>query len=774
MKNMKNILIIIAIICIIITLTLIFKNLNLYNNPKSIERFSNINIVGTPRINTIKKPFWYDERYYTLDFKSLIVGNYVIVEGLDMHHSDYAIKLLNSLKKLFELNGNYKYMFKFDLCSDGVSFENKYGDKEMRSGGYEDLYTMEIISNDGKYQPLGRVLEETSKRQCLVFRKELLESLNIRPDSIDKFSGTEKRKPFLYNTNIIWHDGGTRGDVSHGFYGDKKYYSYIHSDSNKVQGTIRRFNNLFFNFLKIPMYDGSQGNYEFLDVAKLKGEMSKSLGGTPIPFYYTLLPESNIIGKDTRNPPLIFKVFKNTKSDGRTTYKFFIERNLNKNHTYIRNNKTEFYIMGVESINSNADLKLYKVDEENLYNLTPQKLEQSTIYKLNNNLHFHNNEYPFFEFELKDKGLSVANANTPDYNMNLNDIGDDGSIGFKSVIGLSGSKLKHFNIDYNKNNLTQRFELELTQSMMEGEEADFEKTKCSILTDMNECKITDDCSVIYPNDYTELQKKEFKMSKDPFCIDRIKFENLCLGKDKKQCVGSCSWYNDYCLNNDLIPKEKPKPREIKIFPNKVEIRMEQNDNFYEVNKLISKLETLNDKLNETDKKRINDLLALVEKNHITVDKLNKELLDIEMSYKFDKQNVENFKNYKVVNSIQNGDELTAIPIDDNLFRLQINDKCLTVYGDKNYKLNNCDSRAHSQNFEIKEVKDYYDAHKHTGVNPNKKHTDVYPYSLIKSSIPPYNCLTVDNEGVSVQECNPNNSNQYWNMKNKVNECVEHR
>lgn len=127
-----------------------------------------------------------------------------------------------------------------------------------------------------------------------------------------------------------------------------------------------------------------------------------------------------------------------------------------------------------------------------------------------------------------------------------------------------------------------------------------------------------------------------------------------------------------------------------------------------------------------------------------------------------------------IKSVDNGETLTINPVGDNKFQIQINDKCLSVYGEKDYQLKPCAVGNYSQYFDRKRIATYGDALYHTNIKPNNEN-NIYPYSFIKSSISPHNCLTVnDNNQVNIVPCDPNNDKSKWNVLDETIHCVQER
>lgn len=168
-------------------------------------------------------------------------------------------------------------------------------------------------------------------------------------------------------------------------------------------------------------------------------------------------------------------------------------------------------------------------------------------------------------------------------------------------------------------------------------------------------------------------------------------------------------------------------------------------------------------------------------------KLNKELL--EQSIK-DKKKAEKLHNqqqekklieYKLnqqkepsiiksVKSNNNNQILSVNPVDLNNYQVFINDKCLTVYDDNKYLLDKCKSSMNmsdSQKFYTNRIYDIYNAKTVTGIQGTK--IVEYPYNILKSKVTDH-CLALDNNGISVTKCHPDDLRQHFKISEEVNEC----
>lgn len=128
---------------------------------------------------------------------------------------------------------------------------------------------------------------------------------------------------------------------------------------------------------------------------------------------------------------------------------------------------------------------------------------------------------------------------------------------------------------------------------------------------------------------------------------------------------------------------------------------------------------------------------------------------------------EGFDNELKIRSIVNSDEISIIPMGNDKFNVQINGKCLTVYGDKDYKLNDC-VKTNSQAFKKHLIRDKYDSKYMIG-KLGSNNVD-YPYEMLSSEIT-NSCLTIDPDGISVQPCIPEDKKQHWISSMNAKKCI---
>ena len=186
------------------------------------------------------------------------------------------------------------------------------------------------------------------------------------------------------------------------------------------------------------------------------------------------------------------------------------------------------------------------------------------------------------------------------------------------------------------------------------------------------------------------------------------------------------------------------------------------------NEFVDALNNLHQASNNYNEKRLKETLLSAERDKQEYRDLMNKQRELDNEIKKESNKVPN-----IINSIKsnfNNQILSLESYDPNNYKVQINDKCLTVYDDNKYTLTNCDksiNMSDSQIFTTERIRDAYAAKRFTGVNINK-FAD-YPYNMFKSKVTDQ-CLTLNNEGVSVQKCNPNYSRQQFKISGDKNLC----
>jgi hypothetical protein len=131
---------------------------------------------------------------------------------------------------------------------------------------------------------------------------------------------------------------------------------------------------------------------------------------------------------------------------------------------------------------------------------------------------------------------------------------------------------------------------------------------------------------------------------------------------------------------------------------------------------------------------------------------------------------------KTIKSKYNSQYLSTYSNDNKNYNILANDKCLTVRGlcKTDFCLLNCQNKlytSNSQHFTSERINNNKDAAVIMNVPTETISTDnIYPYSIFKSLIND-NCLTISNEGITVEKCNLNNIKQQWEISPNENICV---
>ena len=124
-----------------------------------------------------------------------------------------------------------------------------------------------------------------------------------------------------------------------------------------------------------------------------------------------------------------------------------------------------------------------------------------------------------------------------------------------------------------------------------------------------------------------------------------------------------------------------------------------------------------------------------------------------------------------LSSAYNAQQISVIPSNDGTYKLQVNGECITVYGDKDYSLKKCDAKTYAQAFKFYDITNPLDSQAITGQTVDPMYDSaIYPYSLVSSSIS-NNCLTIDNDGISISPCVANKQGQQWNISSTPNYCI---
>jgi hypothetical protein len=168
-----------------------------------------------------------------------------------------------------------------------------------------------------------------------------------------------------------------------------------------------------------------------------------------------------------------------------------------------------------------------------------------------------------------------------------------------------------------------------------------------------------------------------------------------------------------------------------------------------------------------NKDRISEVINSLQNNQSRLHNLNKSKQELKSFIDNNPPNI-----IRTLKSQHNNQMLTVQPYDLNSYQVQINDKCLTVYDDNKYLLDNCNTtgdRSDTQKFSTHRIRDMLNAKSIMGRAPNK--IAEYPYNIFKSDITGQ-CLTIDDEGVSVQKCLPDNDKQHFKVSDQQVLCSQ--
>ena len=131
---------------------------------------------------------------------------------------------------------------------------------------------------------------------------------------------------------------------------------------------------------------------------------------------------------------------------------------------------------------------------------------------------------------------------------------------------------------------------------------------------------------------------------------------------------------------------------------------------------------------------------------------------------------------KTIKSNYNSQYISTISNDMKKYGILVNDKCLTVNGlcKDDFCVLDCQNNLYtsdSQKFSTNRITSAADASKIMNVPVDKiSNKNVYPFNIFKSFVND-NCLTISNDGITVENCNLNNIKQQWQISPNENLCV---
>ena len=193
---------------------------------------------------------------------------------------------------------------------------------------------------------------------------------------------------------------------------------------------------------------------------------------------------------------------------------------------------------------------------------------------------------------------------------------------------------------------------------------------------------------------------------------------------------------------------------------------------------INEYKNLNNEINNRNISRDNikniELYQKTQKNVSDSDKLkelNKNMItqDTNNNYPMDKL-------IKTIKSKYNAQYLSTFSNDMLKYGILANDKCITVNGlcKDEFCLLECQNNLYtsdSQKFNTKRITNNKEAASVMNVNIDKiSDKNIYPYNIFKSVVND-NCLTISNDGITIETCNLNNIKQQWDISPDENLCV---
>ena len=167
----------------------------------------------------------------------------------------------------------------------------------------------------------------------------------------------------------------------------------------------------------------------------------------------------------------------------------------------------------------------------------------------------------------------------------------------------------------------------------------------------------------------------------------------------------------------------------------------------------------------------NDYLVSKQKEQDTrVGKLQLELANINAIREKMSKNIDEIKQ---ISSEHNGESISVQQLDNGKYLININNKCLTSYGDMDYELNKCKQNSISQQFKISHIPDAttfrdFTGNKYENVSNNLENP--FPFNIIQSELTKQ-CLKSNDDGVSIEPCDANNKT-YWDLSSEDKVCLD--
>ena len=205
----------------------------------------------------------------------------------------------------------------------------------------------------------------------------------------------------------------------------------------------------------------------------------------------------------------------------------------------------------------------------------------------------------------------------------------------------------------------------------------------------------------------------------------------------------------------------------KISSDETKINIERDVDFNIQNKLKERLDNI---LTNQIIQDNNYLINKQNEQDTRVGKLQEELATINTLRKDISENIDEIKQ---ISSAHNSEHISVRQLDNGKYLININNKCLTSYGDKDYELNNCRPNSLSQQFKISHIPDAttfrdftgnsYEADSNNPENP-------FPFNIVQSELTKQ-CLKSNDDGVSIEPCDANNKT-YWDLSSEDKVCLD--
>jgi hypothetical protein len=157
---------------------------------------------------------------------------------------------------------------------------------------------------------------------------------------------------------------------------------------------------------------------------------------------------------------------------------------------------------------------------------------------------------------------------------------------------------------------------------------------------------------------------------------------------------------------------------------------------------------------------------------------SKELENSKISDKFLQNKISIYPINEIIKTIKskyNAQYLSTFANDRANYGVLVNDKCLTVNGlcKEEFCLLDCQNHLYSsdsQKFASKRIYTAADAANMMNLPLTEiSSTNVYPFNIFRSAVN-NNCLTINDNGVTVEKCNLNNIKQQWDISPDENIC----